>query len=352
MTSLSANIWHSLSSMASANNVINRGPINNTKPRFNIVRIVSYHPDHVCAKPQVDGLDSQLICISHSYKINMVTVYLRARSANKDKSKMSLTIRNVMHVIDQIKPDIIITVDDIAFTTVGIPMANKGYRVYFTGLNEPFTDLIPKIHEPNLKYISGVQERIRLDNLLKLFDESNFTPDKYYIFQDNTATSKAMVTNYIEEITQKTASKYETITISSIDEFRNMLNHLQSKPIGVVILAFQAIKDELGYPINKQDPLIIDALHRHNSKHLELGGNNLFSKIGVSICIAPGFEDMGKLLANIICEDVKTGEVEHKVKTAYNTISLNTVRLQQLGFTNILDTAKRTRLVTTIYTDY
>jgi hypothetical protein len=108
-----------------------------------------------------------------------------------------------------------------------------------------------------------------------------------------------MTKNYIKQIKDKTTYKYKEINFEYIHELRSFLEKIQEEDEGMIILAFQRLKDIDTGGVASKDLIIKDVLE-YNNKHLELGGNYLYAKLGLAITCAPNFFKMGELTSSII----------------------------------------------------
>lgn len=299
------------------------------KETIKLAIINSYDYDHVCTAPQIAGIIKTLRTLDN-YEFDTQVYYMKARKvyiSNIDRKYISNKIKND---IEKFEPDYIITTDDIAFEYVGIPMS-KSYKILFSGLNKPFKEYNIK----NRNNFTGVEEKIILDKFIKILDEVKFSPFKIWIIKDNSTTGYFMAKNYIQEFKNKTNYKIQEVQINTIRELRTLIDDIQKEPKGVIVLSYQYLLDEDYNKIRPKDCTIQDLI-KYNKKHLELGGNFLYSKEGVAISIAPNFYKMGELVSQLLIDNIKNGW-SSSIKYPVNFLAINNLRLKEIGFNNIYE---------------
>ena len=298
--------------------------------------INSYDYNDPCTGPQVIGIEENVSEPLFAYKKNadFFRFYMNTKTKNRDPLAQTAVAEEAMRRIEEIKPSYIVTTDDDAFKLVGIPLANKGFKVFASGINKQYKDYKKEYNIDDSNTIV-VEETISLDQVFKLFEKTKFTPSSYYILYDDSDTSTYMLKNYTDELSGKGA--IEKFQVTDITSLRRYLSDLNSKPIGVIVLAFQRVRGEDGKTMNKYDA-IKDVL-AFNKKHIELGGNPIYSKYGVAIACAPDFFSMGQTLGNAIYEAVTTDKFEHKEMKGVNSLAINSKRLSKLGAEFIIKTS-------------
>jgi hypothetical protein len=295
-----------------------------------IAIINSYDYDHICTAPQINGILKEIRKHHENITFDIESYYMQARTKNNTEIKRDNISKLIIEDVNKNKPDYIITTDDIAFEKCGIPLSEQ-YKIFFSGLNKPFSEYNIK----NVCNFAGVEERISLENVFRIFDNIRFMPNEMIIIKDRSVTGYYMAKNYYEEIKNRSNFKIKEYQIEYVYQLRKIIRDLQSNPKSVIILAFQQLKDEYENSISKQN--VVNELLYYNKKHLELGGNYLYSQFGISISCAPSFEKMGQLIGEMIIETIKTDTFKPKIKHPVNFISINIQRLSKLGFKDIYE---------------
>ena len=300
-----------------------------------LVIINSYDYDHICTAPQINGILKEIRKQHDNISFDIESYYMQSRTKNDNDVKRNNIAKMIIEDINKNKPDYIITTDDIAFEKCGIPLS-ENYKIFFSGLNKPFKEY----NISNSCQFAGVEERISLENIFRIFDNVRFTPNEMIIIKDRSVTGYYLAKNYYEEIKDKSTFKIKEYQIEYVHQLRKLLRELQSNPKSVIILAFQQLKDEYDNSISKQD--IVEEIIYYNRKHLELGANYLYSKFGISITCAPSFEKMGQMIAQLLIESINNNTFKHQIKYPVNFVAINSKRLTQLHFKDIYETTIET----------
>lgn len=314
------------------------------KVKFFIVN--SYDLNDPCTGPQLIGIEETCsIPIIEKFKLDpdFFKFYMETKTTNREEFAQTTVAAEAIRRIEELNPDYIITTDDDAFRLVGIPMANKGRKVFATGINKSYKDY-KKEYKIEDKNVIAVEELISLDQVIKLFDKTKFLPQTYYILYDDSETSVYMTKNYLDELSGKcTVERHQ---VNDVTQLRKLLSYLNGKPRGVLILNFQRLRGEDGKTINKYDTL--REVFAFNKKHIELGGNPIYSKFGVAITCAPDFFTMGRSIGAAILEVIESGKFVHKEIRAVSEMAINTKRLHQLDAEFLI----RTSLDFRVYDSY
>ena len=298
-------------------------------PIYKLAIVNSYDYDHVCSAPQISGIISQLRK-TKGISFDTQVYYMKARKVHTTTYQRNSISTKIIKDVNEFNPDYVITTDDLAFEYIGIPLS-KTKNILFSGLNKPFVEY--KIS--NKEKFCGVEEKITLDNFIKILDEVKFYPYKFWIIKDNSSTGYYMAKNYVSELKNKSNYKLQEIQINSVRELREFIQKIQSEPKGIIVLSYQSLIDKDFDKIRTKEETLKDVL-KYNSKHLELGGNYLYSKGGVAISIAPNFYKMGQLVGELLIENISDGW-KHSIKYPVNFLAINNQRLEELGFKSIYE---------------
>lgn len=313
---------------------------NTGKPKLKIVLVHSYTFDNIGTCPQRTGITHIIKDIDKKYAIDVEDFYMKTKLVNRNISDKNSIANALLWKILKINPDYVFTTDDMAFQYVGIPLANKGFKVFASGLNKNFSEYM---HEYTIekKNIICIEESIKLDPIFNIFKHVAFTPKTFYILYDNTVTSYFMCRDYIKGLT----GKYQVVEaqMETVNDLRKFLQKIQVDQPGVIIITLQRLYDpdannyQGGY-IDKNN--FFKEFQRINTKHLELCGNIFFSKVGYSLCCGPDFVYMGEILARKFLDVLeKRTNFIHTVIQSDSFVSCNIRRLRELGFKNFADDA-------------
>lgn len=311
-----------------------------TRKIYNIVEIHSNSYDHICTSPQKYGFEQELREFSFNQNIffNVTSFYINAKTINIKPEQINLVANIIISEINKIKPDFIVTTDDVAFEYVGIPLS-KTTKVIFSGLNRPYKEY-QALYPVNIKNVSGVEERYDLDKIFLLIKKARFSINKIYLlveggdFTLRSETDYYMEQNYLDEIGKK--YPVEIISVDGINHLRTVLMNLNKQPRGIIIPVLQRLmeEDHPGTYVDKKT--IVSEIVKLNKVHLELCGNFSFSKLHISVCVSPSFEEMGRTQANIIEQSILTNTFNQNIIVLPNYIWVNQKRLKELNLEGIL----------------
>lgn len=309
----------------------------NLKRVIKIMCVHSYDETHVCTGPQQAGFIKTIFeKLSNIYILDVRNIYLETNDRNTSKDSIRAVSQIAMDDIEKFNPDYIYTSDDTAFQYVGIPMSLK-YKIFFSGLNKPFE--LYSLENPGmlLNNFYGVNENIDISNIFKIFQNAKIMPNKFILLTDDgSETGYYMTIDYKKQLDENNF-KYDIIPINTVLQFRKQIQDFtKNEDNCVFILITQRLFDsERGIYVNKD--IIAKELIKFNKKFLELGGNPIFSKFGISMCCAPNFYLMGVQTANLLVDYVLNNKIEKHILNAENIISINSNRLRILGYSQIID---------------
>ena len=111
--------------------------------------VQSYEMDHVCGRPQGQGIESAL---RKAFKdgIRIQTHFMNTKTINSTPEKMKAEALTVLGEIESFGPDMVFTVDDDAFREVGLKLVGRDYPVIFTGMNGQ-----PENYSKNAPFLDG-----------------------------------------------------------------------------------------------------------------------------------------------------------------------------------------------------
>lgn len=298
-----------------------------TKRILYIVLVHSYSSNHVCTGPQRIGIFKAFKDLDKYFDVRIREYYMDAKVKAINETSQREVAEVINSEIIKIKPDYIFTTDDIAFNFVGIPMANRGFKIFSSGINKTLKEY-QKETDINVNNIICIEERIRLDPLFAIFKQAMFIPHKYYILIDDTVTSYWMLQDYLKDLSGK--GTVQVIKINTTLELNKFLINSQKEEISVIIIAIQKLFDfDRKVYIDKEK--FFYNFKKFNHKHLELGGNIFFSHIGYSMCCGPDFEFMGETLGYKFLSIIHNKEpFQHLIITSDNFVSTNTRRIHEL----------------------
>ena len=112
-----------------------------------IAIIMSYNIKDPCGRPQELGFIDTLTELRKDIDWRIEIYYMDTKIHNRTLSKIRQQAKYAKYFVTQeVKPDVVVTIDDNAFKYVGGWLSKHGYKVYASGLNYP------------LKYYQGIYD--------------------------------------------------------------------------------------------------------------------------------------------------------------------------------------------------
>lgn len=299
-----------------------------------IIEVHSYTENHICTKPQSNGFEDSLRYTDASINL-LPALYMDAKTTNITVEQKQNEARKLLYKIQQENPDYIYLTDDASFEFLA-PIL-KDYKIIASGLNREVGEY-KVILDINMSNIFAIEEMFRLDQFYRLIEPVFSTNTVYYLIseEENTIseTAKFMEKNYTKEILGK--GEIEIIRPSNFKMLEDSLNQLNKKPRGIIVLIAQRLysAEENRY-LSKEE--IAKSVVTINKRHLELGGNTEFAKLGIGVCCSPSFYEMGKLAGVNLTNFIRKNKFDGGVTSAPNQLIVNTKRLDQLGLSKIYE---------------
>ncbi|MBN2712573.1 MAG: hypothetical protein JXR97_09110 [Planctomycetes bacterium] len=311
------------------------------KPALKRVFILhSYEAEHVCGKPQHDGVVKALEeeGFKDGEQIVIDAYHMDTKRKNNTPELINKEAEIAIKKIEAFKPDILVTLDDNAFRTVALKLKSPIPTV-FCGLNGQ-----PEMYNKTYKFmdtrekpgghITGVYEKLHYVDALRV--HKNIFPGlkKTRAFVDESPTGKAIHTQMILEINnegKKVPCKSEIVVVKSWEEYQNkILETSLDDEIGLIYPAALLLKDKDGKTYTA--PQIFKWTVEHSTKP-EIALNYAFAKLGLFGGAAVDFFAMGKQAGKIaarILKGEKPGDISIEEAKRY-ALAFNLKRVRQLG---------------------
>ena len=302
----------------------------------------SYEKNHVCGQPQHDGVVKALNDMGWNTGDNMELAvhYMETKRKNNTPELIERQAQIVQKKIKEFDPDLVVTLDDNAFRTVALPMAEGRMDIVFSGMNGQPEDynrtrrFMADRERPGHN-ITGVYEKLHIREAIKVL--SNLLDiRKVLILDDLSPTGKAIARQVRLELDSDQSGAplpCETVkrTIHSWEEYRDVIEMINRTPeIDSFYLGTLLLKDSNGNTHTAPD--IIDYTIKHAEKPA-IGLNYAFIKMGLYGGASVDFFEMGyqageKAAAILNGTDPGTLPIEDAKRVA---LVFNLSRAQKLG---------------------
>jgi len=169
----------------------------NNQPRVFILH--SYEKDHVCGKPQRDGVIAALhdAGFDHGTNLTVREYHMDTKKINNTPELIEKQAKIALEQINEFKPDVLVTLDDNAFRTVALKFVDTEMAIVFSGMNgQPAgynsqTPCIESREKPGHN-ITGVYEKLHIVDAIRVHSRIFPGHNKLKIIVDHSPTGKAI----------------------------------------------------------------------------------------------------------------------------------------------------------------
>lgn len=306
-------------------------------PRVMIVH--SYEQGHVCGQPQHDGvvaaLNKEGYVVPEDLEID--TFYMDTKRRNNTRDLILEQAGRVMEKIERNPPDVLVTLDDNAFRTVGLEMTDSGIPVVFCGMNGQPEDYHRQKPFLNTRSrpghnITGVYEKLHIVDAFRVHSRLFPNVGRIRILLDTSPTGRAIGRQIELELDEAPPSvSWDVRTVTGWDAYQEeILQANRDEEIGALYLATLLLKTASGKTYTA--PEIFQWTVKQSTKP-EIAVNYAFTRLGLFGGAAVDFHAMGEQAGRMVVrilqgEQAGSLSIEEAKKYA---LAFNIQRARQLG---------------------
>jgi putative tryptophan/tyrosine transport system substrate-binding protein len=306
-------------------------------PRVMIVH--SYEKGHVCGQPQHDGivaaLKKQGFAVPGDVEID--TYFMDTKRRNNTPDLILDQADRVMERIEQNPPDVLVTLDDNAFRTVGLEMADSRIPVVFCGMNGQPEDYHRQRPFLNARSrpghnITGVYEKLHIVDAFRVHARLFPNVGRIRILLDTSPTGRAIGRQVDLELGEDSSPvSWDVRTVTDWNAYQQeILQANRDTEIGALYLATLLLKSDSGKTYTA--PEIFQWTVKTSTKP-EIAVNYAFTRLGLFGGAAVDFHAMGEQAGGMVArilqgEDAGGIPIEEAKKYA---LVFNIQRARQLG---------------------
>jgi len=306
---------------------------------YRIFILHSYDYDDVCGRPQHDGVVAALnkAGLQEPDNLRIETYFMDSKRINNTEALIQEQAKIALERIRSYDPHALVVLDDNAFRTVGLSLADTATPVVFCGMNgQPETyhrqrAFMESRQRPGHN-ITGVYEKLHFVDAVRV--HVRLFPDtrKIMILSDLSPTGRAILCQIqIEMYQEPLPCGHDIRVVKSWEEYqRAILDANQEPEIGVIYPAALLLKDKEGNTYTA--PEIFSWTVRHSARP-ELAINYAFTKMGLFGGAAVDFhamgEQAGRMAARIILGE-NPGSISVEEARRYALV-FNLDRARELG---------------------
>jgi len=306
---------------------------------YRIFILHSYDYNNVCGRPQHEGVVAALnkAGLQEPDNLRIETYFMDTKRINNTEALIQEQARIALERIRSFDPHVVIILDDNAFRTVGLSLADTPTPVVFCGMNaQPETyhsqrAFMESRQRPGHN-ITGVYEKLHFADAIRvhvrLFPETR----KVMILSDLSPTGRAVLKQIqIEMDREPFPCGYDMRVVKSWEEYKQAIFDANQDPeIGAIYPAALLLKDKQGNTYTAPEIFCWTVKH---STEPELAVNYAFAKMGFFGGATVDFHAMGEqagsMAARIILgEDPANIPVEEARRYA---LVFNLDRARELG---------------------
>jgi len=308
-----------------------------------VMVVHSYESDHICGKPQGDGVASALAEAGwvSGQNLELESFYMDTKKTFTTPEAIQERGRLALDAIEDFKPQVVVVLDDNAVKQVLLPLVDReDISIVFSGMNgQPAAysekvAFLESLQNPGHN-VTGVYEKLHLVKSIRVVAASlgGIGPqDKVIGITDYSPTGNAITRQFELELKDaSTPLAWELRRVKDFEEYKAVIAEINADPqvraIYPAALTLQTAEGET-YTAGK----IFDWTTTHSEKP-EMALNYYFSKIGLFGGAAVDFTRMGYQAgqkAAKILGGAKAGDIPIEDAMDY-AIVFNLGRAQSLG---------------------
>jgi len=258
----------------------------------------SYELNHVCGQPQYEGVVHALEQAGFGgAEIDFGIYAMDTKHTNNTPELMAEQAGIALRKIEAFDPDVLVTLDDNAFRTVAIPLADTGLPIVFSGMNNQ-----PERYNETAKWmnsrqapghnITGVYEKLHFVTAVKVQKRIQPSLERVRIFSDNSPTGKAIVRQIQSELKQDSIpADHDFFITDSWEEYQAAILAANDEAVDTLYPVALRLKDKNGKTHTAKDILTWTA---NNSTKPSIPLNFAFVKLGLFGGAGVDFNSMGR----------------------------------------------------------
>ncbi|HOO39637.1 MAG TPA: ABC transporter substrate binding protein [Deltaproteobacteria bacterium] len=260
----------------------------------------SYEKDHVCGQPQHDGVVSALRQAGYheGENLELQVYFMDTKQRNNTPELIKREASIARNMIDAFKPDVLVTLDDNAFSSVGLAYADASFPVVFCGVNnllENYNARVPFMNsrEAPGHNITGVYEKLHVSDALRVHSSLFPGVRKVQFIVDTSVTGRAIFEQIKQEIAvDPPPCAWGLTVVDSWEAYQEEIHRVnRDSTVSALYPAALLLKDKDGKSYTAKQ--IISWTTRVSTKP-ELAVNYMFSRLGLFGGATVDFFAMGK----------------------------------------------------------
>ncbi|CCO23789.1 ABC transporter substrate-binding protein [Maridesulfovibrio hydrothermalis] len=301
--------------------------------------VQSYSSKNICGAPQRQGVEESLA--EHGFdagsNLRIYDYAMDTKRVNNTPESILKQAEIVLAKIEEVKPDVLVLLDDNAFRTVGLELAGSDMNIVFSGMNGQ-----PEVYNQKKKWlnsrekpghnITGVYEKLHVTDAFRV--QKMILPDlkKVLIISDESPTGKAVMTQVNQEIADiDLGIDFDIKIASSWEDYKSIIGKAcADSEIGTIYPAATLLTDKSG-GIHSTSDIIRWTVKNCRTPGISI--NYSFARLGMLGGAGVDFISMGRQAGNMVVEILKgasPGDIAIEDAKRYALV-FNLKRAKELG---------------------
>lgn len=263
-----------------------------------VLIVHSYEKNHVCGRPQADGVITALTEAGlYPEQVDVSEFYMDTKRTYTTPEAIAERGRAALSQVRTLQPEVVVTLDDNAFKHVALPLLDDPrIQVVFSGMNgqpedyDKQADFMKSRKHPGHN-ITGVYEKLHLQKAVNVINSTLPQLRKVVGITDYSPTGNALTRQFELEAAQGLPAQWEVRRVRTFAQYKDLIRELNAMP------EVDAI-----YPValtlpDGQERVTAPEIFRwtvENSTKPEIALNYFFSELGLFGGASVDFTDMGR----------------------------------------------------------
>lgn len=306
-----------------------------------VLIVASYEEGHICGGPQEEGVLKGLAGegFVEGKNLRIERYYMDTKVNNTTRALMKREAEMALQMVESIKPDVVVAIDDNAFREVGLPLAGRDdVSVVFSGMNgqvEDYNAMTPFCESRKHPggNVTGVYEKLYVERSLRVIKAiPGLTGDTFVFISDFTPTGVAVTKQFSLELVEPLPGlKYRFEKVRDWHEYKALIREInEDDSVFAIYPAALSLRGEGGVLSTAKE--VFDWTIANCNKP-GMAVNYYFAKLGLFGGAAVDFKDMGALAGGKvgqILNGARAGDLPIEDAPEY-AIVFNLTRSEQLG---------------------
>ncbi|TIH13238.1 hypothetical protein D0S45_15730 [Marinifilum sp. JC120] len=306
-----------------------------------ILIVHSYSLENICGQPQHQGVLESLEKAGFVEGSNLIVhqYAMKTKKVNNSPDLIEEQAAAVLERVREVRPDVLVLLDDNAFSSVGLKLVDSDIDIVFSGMNGQPEDYDRKVKwmvsrsKPGHN-ITGVYEKLHFIDACRVQKQLIPGLEKILVLLGESPTGKAVfkqVSKEMDEAGENLGIEFETRIATSWEEYTEIIRQACSDPsIGTIYPAATLLKDKNGQSHSTGD---IVKWTVANCRTPGISINYVYARLGMLGGAGVDFIAMGRQagkMVAMILQGTSPGDISVEEAERYALV-FNLKRAKELG---------------------